>query len=96
MERQCVDAAEVAVIVADHLVRLQIPAFDHLVLATGEQVRVSWRHGQAAHSADVPRQRQPQRSRSEIPDLDGPVASAAGKPLVSRLDGQAAHPAQVA
>lgn len=38
VEGEGVDAAEVAVVVADHFVGFEIPALDHLVLAAGEKV----------------------------------------------------------
>ena len=40
-------------------------------------------------------ERQPQLTGREVPDLDDAVAGTRRKPLVSRLDRNAAHPAQV-
>jgi hypothetical protein len=33
---KCVDSAQMSMVVSDDLVRLQIPALDHLVLTAGE------------------------------------------------------------
>ena len=96
VQSEGVDAAEVAVVVTNDLVCLEIPALDHLVLAAREEVWVARRHGKTANGADVTSECQPQRARSQVPDLDGSVTSAASEPLVVRLDGQAAHPTQMA
>lgn len=96
VQRQRVHAAQVAVVVADDPVGLEIPALDHLVLAAREQVRVPRGYGKAADCGYVSGQSEPQVSRGEIPYLDGAVAGAAGEPLVVRLDGQRPDPAQMA
>ena len=48
-----VDAAEVAVVVADHLVGFEVPAFDHFVFAAGEEVGVARGDGEASDGGDV-------------------------------------------
>ncbi len=53
------------------------------------------RHGQPAHCRNVPRKRQTQLARRQIPNLDGSVPRARGKPLVVRLHGQRPHPAEM-
>lgn len=90
-----VDTAQVAVVVTNDLVCLEIPALDHLVLAAREEVWVAWRHGKTANGADVTSECQPQRSRSQVPNLDGSVTSAAGEPLVVRLNSQTSDPTQM-
>lgn len=42
VELEGVDARQVAVVVSYYFVCFQVPALDHLVLATGEKVRVAW------------------------------------------------------
>ena len=96
VERQVVDSAKVAVVVADDLVVLQVPALDLPVLAAGEEIRLATGDGQAAHHAHVSRQRQLEFPAGQIPDFDDAVRGASGKPLVARLNGAAANPAHVA
>ena len=48
-----VHARQVAVVVADHFVRFQVPAFDHFVFGAGEEVGVAWGDCEAADCADV-------------------------------------------
>lgn len=80
------------VVMADDLVRLEVPALDHLVLAAGEEVWMSWGNGQAAHRRDVAREREAEVPRRQIPNLDGAVAGARSEPFVAGLNGQRAHP----
>ena len=42
MNGQCVNTAQMTMIVPNDLVRFQIPTFHHLVLSTREQVRMPW------------------------------------------------------
>ena len=46
-----VDAAQVAVVVPDDLIGLQVPALDHLVVGHGEQIRGRLRDRQPLHCA---------------------------------------------
>ena len=78
-----------------HLIILQIPAFDLFVLARREQVRLSGTDGQAADSADVARQREFERARGQVPDLDDAISSARHEPFIARLHSYTTHPAQV-
>ncbi len=96
VQRQCVHAAQMAVVMTDDSIRLEIPAFHHLVLAAREEVRVSGGYGEATDGRYVPGQGEPQVSRGEVPYLYSAVAGAAGEPLVVRLDGQSPDPAQMA
>ena len=57
---------------------------------------MSRRHGQTTDGGDVTGERQFERARGEIPNFYDTVPSAGGKPRVSRLDGDAADPAQMA
>lgn len=82
-------------IVPDDLVRLEIPALDHLVLTARKQVRVASGHRKPAHSRDVSREREAQLARREVPDLDDAVARTSRKPLVPGLDRNAAYPPEV-
>lgn len=82
-------------VVPDHLVILQIPALDLLVLSTGEEVRAAAAHRHAAHRADVSRQGQLQLSTCQIPDLDRSICRSSDKPLVPRLHGDGPHPAKM-
>ena len=81
-----------AVVVPDDFVGFEVPAFDHLVFAAGEEVGVAGRDGEAAHGGDVPGQSEAESAGCEIPDLDGAVAGAGGEPVVIRLDSERAHP----
>ena len=54
-----------------HLVVLQVPALDLLVLAGGEEVRLPGADGQGANSADVPGESQLELSRGQVPQLQG-------------------------
>ena len=51
-----VDAGEVAVVVADHFVGFEVPAFDHFVLAAREEVRMAWGDCQASDCGYVTRE----------------------------------------
>lgn len=90
-----IDAAEVAVVVSNDFVRLEIPALDHFVFTAGEQIRVSGRHGEAADGADMPGQCKPEGARGKIPYLDRSVARATGEPFIPGLDGQGSYPAEM-
>lgn len=81
---------------SDHFVRLQIPTLDHLVLCTREQLRMPWRDGQPANSGDVTGKGEFERAGSEVPDLDRTIAGSGSEPLVTRLHGEGADPAEVA
>lgn len=96
MHTQTVDTVRVAVIVADHLVVLQVPALHRLILAAREQIRMPVAHLQTAHGRDVTGQRETQLAAGQIPDFDHSVVGAGGKPLVRVIDRQASHPAGVA
>ena len=76
-----------------HFVCLQIPALDHLIFTTGEQVGLAGGDGQAPDGGDVACKGQTEGSRREVPDLDRAVAGSGSEPLVVGLDGQGAHPA---
>ena len=57
VSKSCVRAAvapEMAVVVADDLVLLKVPALDLLVLATREQIWVPVAHHHSTRCADVP------------------------------------------
>ena len=101
MQGQRVDAGQVAVVVSDDLVCLEVPALDLLVLAGAEEVGVPVGRDDAAHGGDVAGERQLECSRSQIPvwydwmrwggttslpDFDDAIASAGGKPLVAGVD----------
>lgn len=96
MQSERINTTEVAMVVADNFVGLQIPALDHFVLTAREEVWMTRRHCEAAHGADVSGQRQAEGTRGQIPDLDSAVSRAAGEPFVAGLDSQGAHPAEVA
>jgi hypothetical protein len=64
----------------------------HLVLATREKVRMVGRHRKPTYSGDMTGERQPQLTRSEVPDLDDAVRGTSCEPHVSGLDSNAAHP----
>lgn len=91
-----VDAAEMAVVVADDFVGFEIPALDHFVFTAGEEVGMSGGYGQAADGGNVTRESETEGTCSQVPDLDGSVAGTTSKPFVVGLDGQTAHPTQVA
>ena len=74
VQGQGVHAGQVAVVVADHFVRLQIPALDHLVLAAGEEVGVARGDGEPAHGGDVAGEFED--PRRQVPDFDGAVPCA--------------------
>ena len=88
-----VDAGKMAVVVPDDLVGFEVPAFDHFVLAAGEEVGVAGGDGETAHGGDVPGQGEAESAGCEVPDLDGAVAGAGGEPVVVGLDGEGTHPA---
>ena len=64
-----VHTAQMAVIVADDLVVLQVPALDSLVLTAGEEVRRPGGDGHSAHCVRVAGQRELQRAGGQVPDL---------------------------
>ena len=96
MESARVHAREVPVVVSDDLVDLEVPALDELIVTDREQVGRAFTHGHAADAADVPGERDLERAAGQIPHLDRLVGRARHKPLVARLHGDAAHPAEVA
>ena len=69
--------------------------FHHLIFTGTEHVRVARGHSQAANAIDVARESELQGARGQVPNLDGAVAGARGKPLIARLHSNAAHPTQV-
>ncbi|GIX61556.1 non-specific serine/threonine protein kinase [Babesia caballi] len=96
VQRQRVDPREVPVVAPDHLVLLNVPALDRVVLAAAEEVGVAVRDLEVPHRVDVPRQRQLQLAGGEVPDLDQAVRAARGEPLVGHVDRHAVHPPLVA
>mmetsp|Transcript_6636 Transcript_6636/g.15606 ORF Transcript_6636/g.15606 Transcript_6636/m.15606 type:complete len:351 (+) Transcript_6636:377-1429(+) len=96
VQREAVDAREVAVVVAYDTVVLEVPALDHLVLAGREEVGRARAHRQPSDRRDVPGQRELEHARREVPHLDRAVGRAGDEPLVRRVDGDGAHPPQVA
>lgn len=69
MEGQRIDARERAMVLPYDLVSLKVPTLDHFVLATGKEVWVPRRHGQASHRRDVAGERELELARSQVPDL---------------------------
>mmetsp|Transcript_8387 Transcript_8387/g.21616 ORF Transcript_8387/g.21616 Transcript_8387/m.21616 type:complete len:206 (+) Transcript_8387:550-1167(+) len=96
VEGQGVHAAEVAVVVPDDLVVLQVPALDHLVQPAGKHVRVAVAHGEACHLLDVSRQCQLELARRQVPNFDCPVGGTRDEPFVAGIERQGPHPAEVA
>ena len=92
VDREGVYTREMAVVVPDDLVGFQVPAFDHFVLAAGEEVGVPRGNGETAHGGDVAGQGEAECAGCEVPDLDGAVAGAGGEPVVVGLDGEGTHP----
>mmetsp|Transcript_20003 Transcript_20003/g.38141 ORF Transcript_20003/g.38141 Transcript_20003/m.38141 type:complete len:216 (-) Transcript_20003:466-1113(-) len=95
MQGHAVHAAQVTMVVANHLVVLEVPALDHLVQTAGEHVRVARAHRQPRHLLDMPRQRQLELPRGQVPDLDGPVSAAGAEPFVPGIHRYRAHPSEV-
>lgn len=90
-----VDRRQVAVIMPNDLVVLQIPALDLSILAAAEQVRMPGTHAQPTNRADVTRQGQLQLAACQVPNLNDPIGGTRGKPLVARFHRHAANPTQV-
>mmetsp|Transcript_95751 Transcript_95751/g.214497 ORF Transcript_95751/g.214497 Transcript_95751/m.214497 type:complete len:375 (-) Transcript_95751:84-1208(-) len=90
-----VDATEVAVVVPDHHVLLQVPALDLAVLGDAEQVGVPVGDGEPPHRVDVAGKGDLQGTAGEVPDLDQPVVARGGEPLVRRVHRHTAHPTLV-
>lgn len=78
-----------------HLVLLQVPALDHLVQAAGEHVGVARADRQPRDLLNVARQRQLELTAGGVPDLDGAIRRARGKPLVAGVECHGPHPAAV-
>ena len=53
MNLEAIDSAQVAVIVTDDLVHLQVPALDGLILSAGEEIRMLLGKLKCADSIDV-------------------------------------------
>ena len=85
VQRHSVHAREVAVVLADAPVRLEVPALDHLVLAGGKEVRVPRAHGQRAHGVYVAGERDLQHACGEVPNLNRAVRCARDEPEVARI-----------
>lgn len=60
------DPAQVSVVVANHFVRFQVPAFDLLVQGTRKQIRVPVRDGEAGDLLDVSREGEAELARGEV------------------------------
>ncbi len=69
MERERVAGAQMTMVVTNDLVGLQVPALDLLVLATREQVGVTWADADAPHRAHVASQGELECARGQVPDL---------------------------
>lgn len=80
-------------IMSDHLITLQVPTFNHLILPAREQIRMPWRHRQSSNRADMARQAELQLARSHIPNLHYSVTGTGSEPFVARFDCDGAHPA---
>jgi hypothetical protein len=96
MQCDAVDARQMAVVGAHRSVDFEIPAFHHLVVADREEIRQAAADGDAANRTNVAGQRELQFARRQVPDLDGAIGGTGREPLVTRIDGDAAHPARVA
>ena len=59
VQRACVDARQMPVVVADDLVDLEVPALDHLVVAHRKQVRMPVTGGPQARADAFPGPRRP-------------------------------------
>ena len=75
---------------------MQICQRTYLVFTTRKEIWVSGRDSQATDGRDVAGQRQLERARGKVPNLDDSVACAGREPGVAGLDGDAADPTQVA
>ena len=83
-------------VVPDDLVVLEVPALDHLILTAREEVGRAAAHCQPAHCRDMARERELERARGEVPDLDGAIGRTRREPLVGRVHRDRAHPSQMA
>merc|ERR1719430_1277842 len=82
-------------VVPDHLVVLKIPALNLTILSTREEVGLPGGDCETSHNRDVPSEGDFELAAGQVPDLDHPVSRSSRKPLISRLNGTAAHPAHV-
>lgn len=53
MDLEAIDTAQVAVIITDYFVHLQVPAFDRLILSAGEEIRMLFGELKCADGIDV-------------------------------------------
>lgn len=95
MQTEGINTREMSIVLPHHLVRLEVPALDELVLASGKEVGVAMAHSETAHRRNVPGERELKLARRHIPDLYDAIARPRGEPLVVGLDGDAADPAEV-
>merc|ERR1712130_474264 len=82
-------------VVPDHLVVLKVPAFNLTILSTREKVGLPGGDSKTSDNGDMAGKRDLQLATGQVPDLDHPVRCSRCKPLVSRFNGTAAHPAHV-
>jgi len=96
VQSQRICTAQMAMIVSDDFILLQIPAFDHLILAAGEEIWMSIWNCQSSHGVDMSSQRDFQLAVDQIPKLDGPVIWPSCKEFVHGIYSDASYPSCVA
>mmetsp|Transcript_2126 Transcript_2126/g.8295 ORF Transcript_2126/g.8295 Transcript_2126/m.8295 type:complete len:348 (+) Transcript_2126:522-1565(+) len=96
VQGEAVHTTEVAMVVSDDHVLLQVPALHLAILGGREHVWVPVRDGEPTDRANVPGQRDLQRTTSQVPDLDKSVVARGGEPLVGRVHGHRPDPTLMA
>lgn len=82
-------------VLSDDFVLLQVPALDLLVLASGEEVRMTIRDNKPPHRVDVSCEGYLKLACGQIPELYGSVVAARDEKLIHWVDSQAADPTVV-
>mmetsp|Transcript_40194 Transcript_40194/g.94503 ORF Transcript_40194/g.94503 Transcript_40194/m.94503 type:complete len:344 (-) Transcript_40194:432-1463(-) len=95
------DAGEMAVVVADDLVGLEVPTLDHFVLSGGEKVGMARAEDEAAYGTHVAGEGQEEGvvgargGAGKVKNFDGTVGGSGSEHGVGGIDGEGPDPAEV-
>ena len=93
MESQGIHSRQMAMVLPHHLILLKIPALDHLVFSTREEIGMPIWHSETPNCINMPCERNFERPISKVPKLNGSIAWSSDKELVHRVYCNGSHPA---
>lgn len=83
MNFETIDTWQMSMVASDDFIHFQIPAFDRLILTTGEQIRMGLRELNSSDSIDMAGESDFQLARCQIPELDCPINTARRKERIT-------------